>query len=247
VDGLEGAEKMIDTILFRAARSGNKAARNKLIENNMPLVKYIYDRSFKFCRSDGDDIIQAGYVGLIKAVDAFDPDRGVQFHSYAYRVIFSEMVRFIQTNNSVSIPVYLSEVFQKVYKVITALASELGREPTISEISERSGLPENRVQAALSAFSSVKSLDDPVYESDDVVFIDRYVAIDASIDALETKIAIEQVLKRLAPNERKIIRETVINDRTLSSVGSELGVTHQWVGYLRKQALQKLQKYLCAV
>jgi len=238
---------MNEAELFRAARSGDKVARNKLIEDNMPLVKHIYDRSFKFCRSDGDDIIQAGYVGLIKAVDTFDPERGVNFHTYAHRLIFSEMVRFIQKDNSVSIPVYLSDVFQKVYKVITALASELGKEPTISEISERSGLPENRVQAALNAFSSVKSLDDPVYEGDDVLFIDRYIAIDASIDALETKIAIEQVLKRLSPNERKIIRETVINDRTISSVGSELGVTHQWVGYLRKQALQKLKKYLSAV
>lgn len=247
MDGMEGAEKMNEAELFRAARSGDKVARNKLIEDNMPLVKYIYDMSFKFCRSDGDDIIQAGYVGLIKAVDTFDPERGAKFHTYAHRLIFSAMVRFIQTDNSVSIPAYLSEVFQKVYKVITALTSELGKEPTISEISERSGLPENRVQAALNAFSSVKSLDDPVYEGDDVVFIDRYIAIDASIDALETKIAIEQVLKRLSPNERKIIRETVINDRTISSVGSELGVTHQRVGYLRKQALQKLKKYLSAV
>lgn len=234
--------------LLKKARKGDLKARERLVNCNYRLVFNIIKR-FEGRGFDLEDLFQIGVIGLLKAVDNFDPDYGVRFSTYAVPMIIGEIKRFLRDDHPVKITRALKEKGILIRRMHEKLVRELGREPTIGEIAEALNFGKEEVSAALEAAQLPVSLFEAINsnnpdEEDSLSVLDCLKSEGEHEYAWLEKIALRDALARLPERERKIICLRFFEDKTQTEVGEMLGLSQVQVSRLERQAVAKLRDYL---
>ena len=231
--------------LLRRTRAGDKAAREELILGNLRLVLSVVGR-FNPKRDSADDLFQVGCVGLIKAIDNFNPDFAVRFSTYAVPMIIGEVRRYQRDNNAVRVSRGLRDLAYRALQVKEDVLAKEGRDATLPEIAARLEVSERAVGEAMEAIVEPISLYDSVYGEDE----DKMYVIDKLSDESEASeswiesIALKEALGKLQGREKEIIRLRYYKGRTQMEIAAEIGISQAQVSRLEKSAIDKLRRYM---
>lgn len=229
--------------LFRRIQEGDEEAREKYIKGNLRLVLSVIKR-FEGSSENADDLFQIGCVGLMKAVDHFDPDRLVKFSTYAVPMISGEIKRFLRDDGMIKVSRSLKELSWKSLKAGERLTDRLGREPTMDELSEELGVEKEELVQAMEAGGEVDSLYRPIHqkEGSEIRLLDKIEEKEKSEDKILDRIVLKQLLESLDPQERRLIWLRYFADRTQSDVGKIMGISQVQVSRMEKKIMENLKK-----
>lgn len=218
--------------------------RDTLIERYLPLAESLA-RRYQHSGQALDDLTQVASIGLVKAVDRFDPGRGVNFESYAIPTILGELKRYHRDQGwSVRMPRRLQELTLQIKDSIPSLSQELGRSPTIREIANHAQMSDEEVLEAMDAqdaYASI-SLDAPMDDSSESSTLgDRLTVENEDYELAEQWAEFEPHLRSLPEREQKIIVLRFFRDWTQSQIADELGISQMHVSRLLSQTLKKLR------
>lgn len=233
--------------LFRRYKEeGDEEAREQLIVSHLNLVRFLASK-FKNRGEPLDDLIQVGTIGLIKAIDRFDPSRGLEFTTFATPTILGEIKRHFRDKGwSVRVPRRLQELSAKVNQVTDELTKELQRSPSVEEIANALGTSVDEVLEAMessSAYSSVP-LEGTGSNSDDDApsVIDHYITEDENLASSDDRMVIEDAIRDFSPREQDIIRMRFIEGMTQVEIAKKLGISQVQVSRLLRRTLKKIQE-----
>jgi RNA polymerase sigma-B factor len=231
-------------LLLRYHRDGDRAAREEAIELLTPLARWLA-RRYHNDSTPLDDLVQVAMVGVIKAVDGFDPDRGLAFASYAVPTISGELKRYLRDQSwALHVPRGLKERCLKTGRAIRTLSSRLGREPTVDELATELDADHDDVLAALAARSaaSVTSLDTHRFggEDGDRTYADAVGSEDAGFD-FDFAPAVRSVVRSLPARERVILHLRFVEDLTLAEIARHVGISQMHVSRLVRRSLTRLE------
>ena len=226
--------------LLIKSHQGDKEAREKLIAGNLRLVLSVIQR-FGNRGENPDDLFQVGCIGLLKAIDHFDVNQGVQFSTYGVPMIIGEVRRFLRDNNSVRVSRSMRDTAYKAIQCKERLTAENGREPSVEEISQALELKREDVVVALEAIVEPVSLYEPTYsDGGDAVYIMDQVGDGTDEDWLE-EIAIKQAIHGLSDREKRILSMRFLDGKTQMEVAGQVGISQAQVSRLEKGALGKIK------
>jgi len=231
--------------LFPLVHGGDLLAREEFIRGNLRLVLSVLQR-FHHRTENVDDLFQVGCIGLIKALDNFDVTQNVRFSTYAVPMIIGEIRRYLRDNNAIRVSRSLRDIAYKALSARDRLQTELGREPTISEIAKHLELDEEDVTLALEAIQDPVSLCEPIGgDSTDTLTIGDQVRDESiSQEGWLQNIAIRDALSRLSERERTILNLRFFQGRTQMEVAGEIGISQAQVSRLEKTALTHMRKLI---
>ena len=228
--------------LLTAAQAGDQAARRRMIEGNLRLVLSVVQK-FSQRSENLDDLFQVGCIGLIKAIDHFDPSLDVRFSTYGVPMIVGEIRRFLRDNNALRVSRSLRDTAYRAMQAREQLEKELGREPTLNEICVRVGLSRREVTAALESVVEPVSLEEPVYsDGGDAVYMMDQVKDTDGEDSWISGLEFRQTVHSLSDRERKIMELRYFLGKTQMEVAREIGISQAQVSRLEKSALQQFRK-----
>lgn len=242
-----------DDELERGTRGGHRgpaaysarpdAERQQMIERHLGLARHLA-RRYADSGEPYDDLVQVASIGLVKAVDRFDPARGVNFSSYAVPTILGELRRHFRDRGwAIHVPRDLKEAALRVDK---ALRDHPGRAPTPAELARATGLDVEAVLEALEASGAHRalSLDAPSRggeDDDQTTMADRLGGRDPELDRARDRATIERLARALEPREREILRLRFEEDLTQSEIGVRIGVSQMHVSRLIRTALMRMR------
>lgn len=232
------------TALMDQAHAGDKAAREKLISDNLGLVWSIVKR-FEHRGHDKEELFQIGTIGLIKAVDNFQTSYEVKFSTYAVPMIMGEMRRFLRDNSMMKVSRSLKENGWKIKKASDALSQELGREATLQEIAAETGFTIEEIVEAIEANGEVASIYQPVFQSGDseLYLVDQ--VSDGGMGGTEklvNHILLEQLLAVLSAEEKELIELRYFKEMTQVQIAEKLGISQVQVSRMEKRILLRMRK-----
>jgi RNA polymerase sigma-B factor len=222
-------------------RTGDRAIRNEIIEHYTRLAEFLA-RRFASRGEPLDDLRQVAFVGLLKAVERFEPDRGLQFSSFATPTITGELKRHFRDKGwAVRVPRRLQELHLQLDRTTATLSHELGRAPTPAEIAARAGVAEEDVLEGMEAGSLYRlgSLD-ALSEDDEGDGRERIGADDPELGAVEQRIAVESLLQTLPQREQQIVYLRYYEGLTQSEIAEHVGVSQMHVSRLLVKSLDRL-------
>ncbi len=230
--------------LLRAYRErGDQQARDRLVELHLPLV-HALARRYAGRGEPLDDLVQAGSIGLIKAIDRFDLDRGVELSTYAIPTIVGELKRhFRDTGWSVHVPRRLKDLSLRLNGAIEELGASLGRSPSVAELASAVGADEEEVVEALDASQaySPTSLSAPLQETEAELRLDALGADERGFEASEDRAWLAPGLETLDARERRILHLRFFGGLTQSQIAQEVGISQMHVSRLIRRALETLR------
>ena len=231
--------------LFRRYREGDEDARQQLIVNHLNLVRFLASK-FKNRGEPLEDLVQVGTIGLIKAIDRFDPDRGLEFTTYATPTIMGEIKRHFRDKGwSVRVPRRLQELSQKAGQATEDLTRELQRSPSVEEIADRIGVSVDELLEAMESSSAYSAVPLEGGGSDDEeapAVIDHYASVDRDLEASDDRIVLEEAIAGFAPREKDIIRMRFIDGLTQVEIAERLGISQVKVSRLLRRTLKRIQE-----
>lgn len=232
--------------LFRRYKEeGDEEAREQLIVSHVNLVRYIAAK-FKNRGEPLDDLIQVGTIGLIKAIDRFDPSRGLEFTTYATPTIMGEIKRHFRDKGwTIRVPRRLQELSAKVNSATDELTAQLQRSPSIEEVADYLGTTADEVLEAMessSAYSSVPLEGQGNNEEDDAPsVIDRYASVDGDLEASDDRMVLEEVIGEFPEADQQAIRMRFIDGMTQVEIAKRLGISQVQVSRMLRRALRRIQ------
>lgn len=225
--------------LLRRLKDGDRSARDLLCGENMGLVRKIASGFSKGGAPD-EDLMQIGAIGLIKAIDNFDISQGVQFSTYAVPVILGEIRRFLRDDGLIKVSRSLKQAAQKGIKAREELKNKLGREPTIKEISEKTGLSCEDLVCAFDAAREPESINRALYDDSDETLSDS-LSSGNDEEIITDRILIEQLLEKVEPKERQVIVLRYFKDKSQQEIAKMLGISQVQVSRIEKKVLEKMR------
>lgn len=240
--------------LIFLAHNGDKKARELLVKENMGLVRSVAGK-FAAMGQEYDDMAQLGAIGLIKCIDRFDLSQEVKFSTYAVPMIIGEIKRFLRDDGIIKVSRTLKENNYKIKRASAELSVGLGREATIEEISEKTGIsPEDIIlarEADIETVSIYQTADDD--DGNDNYILDRLPAKDvccqmdgtpedAEKAVIVNKIFLDKILSELSDKERKLITMRYYDEKTQAETAQLLGMTQVQVSRLEKKILLGMRK-----
>jgi RNA polymerase primary sigma factor len=237
-------EEEID--LSKRAKQGDARARKRLIEKNLRLVVSVAKR-YRGYGLPFEDLIQEGNIGLMKAVEKFDPDRGFRFSTYATWWIRQAVQRAVaDKGRTIRVPVHMTEKIRKVSRAISELAVEFERDPTEEEVARRLGWDQDEVRLTMSAMPDATSLDQPVSSEDTASQLGDFIEDERVSDTPDTVMRemettqLKEAIERLPERASYVlVRRYGLDDQepaTLAELGDELDISRERVRQLQREA-----------
>jgi len=226
--------------LLEAARTGDNAACTRLLEENSGLIWSVVRRYFGR-GVDPEDLYQLGSLGFVKAVRGFDPAYGTQFSTYAVPKIAGEIRRFLRDDGAVKVSRSLRERGGAVAMAGEKLQRELGREPTLSELSAETGLSPEDIAAAETANAPVHSLQ---MDLGDGLTLEQLVGDDGMEERMVEQLALREAVATLPERERQVIALRYFHNLTQDRTAKLLGVSQVQVSRIERKAIANLREKL---
>ena len=233
--------------LLARARAGDAAAREKLISGNLRLVLSVIQK-FTARGESVDDLFQVGCVGLIKAIDNFDPTHMVKFSTYGVPMIAGEIRRYLRDNSPLRVSRSMRDTAYRVLQTKEKLTAERGREPSVEEIAAALGVQRSEVVFAMDAISDPVSLYEPVYTAggESIAVIDQVGDGKNTDEQWLMQIALDQAMRTLSAREKRILALRFFDGRTQMEVAGEIGISQAQVSRLEKNAIGQIKKQISA-
>jgi RNA polymerase sigma-B factor len=232
--------------LFRLLREADDPeVRQELIEAHLGLVEYLA-RRFAGRGEPLEDLIQVATIGLIKAVDRFDPDRAVEFSTYATPTIVGELKRHFRDKGwAVRVPRRLQELNLQLGEITAQLSQQLGRAPTVAEMAQAAGTTEEEVLEGLDSAHAytLTSLDAPAGD-EELALREQIGSEDETIELLEYRTSLAPLLDELPPRERIMLYLRFFKGMTQSEIAERLGISQMHVSRLLAKTLAQLREGL---
>lgn len=226
--------------LVRRAKEGDNDAKEKLIEENLPLIKSIVKR-FKG-RLEYDDLMQLGAMGFVKAVQNFDADFGVRFSTYAVPMITGEIKRFLRDDGAIKVSRWTKTLLQKINAYIDEQSKAGQQEPTVEQLAQKFDVDAQEIVFAMDSNHYLLSLSQPI--GDDEQSIEDKIADDDEPDNRLDKILLRDLIYGLPQREKKVIILRYFRDKTQTEIAKELGVSQVQVSRIECKVLKQLKEKL---
>lgn len=231
----------------RTGQARKAELREELVRLHLPLVEH-FARRFLNRGEPFDDLLQVGTIGLIKAVDRFDLERGVEFSTYATPTIVGEIKRHFRDRGwAIRVPRRLQELRISITAANADLIQELGRSPTIAELAGKVGVSDEEIIEGLESSNaySTLSLDAPDSGDDSALsMIDVIGGDDEALEHVENRETIKPLLEQLDPREKHILTLRFFRGMTQSQIAAEIGISQMHVSRLLARTLQRLRESL---
>lgn len=230
--------------LLSEAGQGSRTAKEKLYEANLGLVYLVLER-YKNSRYEYEDLLQIGGIGLLKAIERFDPAYQVRFSTYAVPMIIGEIKRFLRDDGLLKVQRGLKEIYMKVKWGQEKLNATLGREPTVAEIAELLEIAAEDIVLAMEACQQPSYIHEALsnQEKDRIEVIDTLPNQFRGDDFLE-QVALREAVDSLEYREREIIMRRFYKDETQSVIAGDMGISQVQVSRMERAALRKLYAML---
>ncbi|HEX2119363.1 MAG TPA: RNA polymerase sigma factor SigF [Acidimicrobiales bacterium] len=225
------------------ARTRDRALRDDLVTAHMGVAEYLA-RRFTNRGEPLDDLVQVAALGLLKAVDRFDPDRGLEFSTYATPTIVGELKRHFRDKGwAVRVPRRVQELHLRLGSVVSVLSQELGRSPTIGEIAQAAAVSEEEVLEAIEAGHAYRftSLDAPTGGEDESALSNQLGMEDQGLIDSEHRVTLSPLIAQFPPRERMILHLRFFEGMTQSEIAGRLGISQMHVSRLLARALSQLR------
>jgi RNA polymerase sigma-B factor len=225
-----------------------EAIREQLVRGYDSLVRFLA-RPFANRGEPLEDILQVGYLGLIKAIDRFDPDLGNEFTTFATPTIRGEIQRYFRDKGwAIRFPRRLQETYQQVIRTNEELKNELGRQPSVAEVAARLGLDPDDVLEAMEMGSAMvpTSIDAQVGGDDGEgrQLGETMGSADPNLDRVEMRQLLQKAMQHLNERERRIMMMRFVDELSQAEVAKRLGISQMHVSRLQRAALDQLREYL---
>lgn len=229
------------TALLARIRQGDASARTELVNGNLRLVLSVVQR-FANRGENLDDLFQVGCIGLMKAIDNFDLNLNVKFSTYAVPMVIGEVRRHLRDFAPVRVSRSLKDTAYKAMQAREKLTAELGREPTVLEISAAVGLPKENVVIALESIVDPVSLYEPVFsDGGDTIYVMDQISDQSSGSGWDDEITMREAFAHLNDREKRILNLRFFQGKTQVEVSNEIGISQAQVSRLEKAALAKVK------
>ncbi len=221
----------------------NKQRREKKITENMGLVYSVVKR-FVGRGCDTEDLIQLGSVGLIKAIDRFDESFGVKFSTYAVPVIMGEIRRFFRDDGIIKVSRGIKENQVLIFECAKNIREKTGKDPTVYELSEKTGIPVEDVVVAVEAKCEIESLNKVIYQSDsgEISLLDKLHDEKNENEKVINKLLVEQLMAELEDFEKQLIEMRYFKEMTQTQIAEMMGVSQVKISRMEKKIILKMRE-----
>ncbi len=228
--------------LLLRVKQGDDKAREDLVSHNIALVKSVVKR-FLGRQLEYDDLFQLGCMGLVKAIDHYDPSYEVQFSTYAVPLIMGEIRRFLRDDGAVKVARPVKELYAKVLSASQRLSAQNGHEPSLEQIAHELQCEVEEITVAMEAARMPVSLNAPLQDSGGrELTLDDCLSGQDENEWILDRMLLQELLGQLPPRERQIIFLRYFKDQTQSQIAKQMGISQVQVSRMESKILQKLRQ-----
>lgn len=219
-----------------------RQARDEMINGNLRLVLSVIQR-FIGRGENPDDLFQVGVIGLIKAIDNFDPELDVRFSTYGVPMIIGEIRRYLRDNNAVRVSRSMRDTAYRAMQIKEQLTARNNREPTVEEIARLMDTPKENVVLALEAVVEPVSLYEPVFsDGGDTVYVMDQIGDNSDDNTWLEELALKEAIQNLSEREKRILTLRFFRGKTQMEVAAAIGISQAQVSRIEKNALNSIKK-----
>lgn len=238
----ESEKRELLNIIKNGSPAEKKKARDKMINGNLRLVLSVIQR-FTNRGENPDDLFQVGVIGLIKAIDNFNPTLDVRFSTYGVPMIIGEIRRFLRDNNSVRVSRSMRDTAYRAMQIKEQLTNKNNREPNVEEIAKIMEMPKEQVVLALEAIVEPVSLYEPVFsDGNDTIYVMDQIGDKNDDSTWLEEIAVKEAITNLSDREKRILSMRFFRGKTQMEVAAEIGISQAQVSRIEKGALDTIKK-----